>query len=478
MNFFAVYILILTLASTSHAVVSSEQNKSFSFIWGTESTAYIKTNPKTERSHEQNIINDTLKVKYVKLRLQINHVRKDGTLTPNICMPSHSNCFARFDLDKTAELFKKNGWSMLPMLSHNTQMQLNSNNINTVITDYIQFVDWFLTRYQKTANIQYIELTNDPNAYWHKNGGTDSQLLLLTNKTYQHIKTKFPSILIGTPGFEYWMDTDSQDQSIRRVEFFLDKKNGALFDFWAFHGYPGISAAGFLSNEPERKKASYPPTKTGEKNKYLGVSGIAQIRKKMNSNGWTDRLIIDTEHINLSIPGPLTFEQEEDDAAYTVQELLLKLALIENGKPTLSGIFPFKIIPRGIQGEQGYASLSPNGATSPPIEAAARFIEMVRNLKHESHISGSFDNDKEVWVEKFVKDKKHVYIFFKPFIYNPRSRPMRDQRVIQYNFTFPSKPKSIALIDLNGKEEKLSSQTSLRLKAQNDPQYLVVNYAE
>ena len=246
--------------------------------------------------HIQNvkeIVSNTLMIKYLKIRLQQKTVSKENkTFTAKVCLPSQNDCRVEFNLDEIAKIFKANGWSMIPMLSHDSS---DSRVTNTTINNYVDFVDWFVSRYKEDANIRYIELINSPVFEWK---GTKEQLLELNNLVYDRIKSKYPNILVGTPGFEYMIDAPSDDKSVQEIEYFLNKNNGARFDFWAFHGYPltGNKLTGI-----------YPPTKTAINNKYGGIQGIVEIRKRLDANGWQNRLIIDTEHTGTTLPKPMIF---------------------------------------------------------------------------------------------------------------------------------------------------------------------------
>ena len=123
------------------------------FLWGTETYPNVIDQTK-------GVINETLKINYVKMRLQLPMASKDGkTFTAKICMPSQSMCINQYDLDATVKLFKENNWSMVPMLSHdNGDKNIDSEDID----NFVNFADWFVSRYKNDAKIKYIELINSP----------------------------------------------------------------------------------------------------------------------------------------------------------------------------------------------------------------------------------------------------------------------------------------------------------------------------
>lgn len=412
----------------------------------------------------KSIIDDNLKTKNLKVRFQSNFFSKDGKNFSSIgCMPSANNCVQQYNMDDIAKKFKENGWSMMPMLSYDvSKKNISSNDIDS----YVNFVEWFVSRYKDDANIKYIELINAPeNPQWWK--GTILQLLELNNKVYDRIKSKYPDIKIGTPGFEYSRDVSN---GVEMIEFFLNKNNGAKFDFWAFHGYP------LMSND--KPSIVYPPTRKSVFNKYSGISGILEIRKMMDSNGWNDRLIIDTEHTGASLPSA-TISDENDllDGAYLVQELLLKKTLKDNGKFVLSGIMPLKIASRGSKGEAMWASLKSDGSLSYAVESVAFFISIMNEYGHSVHINGEFDNESQAWIEKFKSgSNKELYVFFKPFIYKKNQSISFDNGTINYRLHFNNMPKNITLIDMVGNKKNINSAQDIDLNAVNSIGYLEVTY--
>ncbi|HLG31219.1 MAG TPA: hypothetical protein VI387_13500, partial [Candidatus Brocadiales bacterium] len=437
-------------------------------IWGTEGGVFLSSYSDISDTTRRliSVINNNLKLRYVKVRIQQPSVSIVGkSFTPNICMPSQDNCRVRFNLDETARLFKANNWSMVPMLSHDPN---DSNITASDIDSYVEFVDWFVSKYKNEANVRYVELVNAPIHWWK---GAKEQLLELNNKVYDRVKGKYPDILIGTPGFEYMLDNPSSEMEIQQIEYFLDERNGAKFDFWAFHGYPLTG---------RRMTGIYPPTKSGFNNRYGGIPGILEIRKKLDANGWHNREIIDTEHTGMSGPAQPEISDETDklDAAYTTQELLLKRTLKSRGKFVLSGIFPLKIYPKGNRGEFAWGSLKPDASLTRTVKAVSLLRSKFGEYMHSSHISGEFDNENQVWVEKFQSGKKELYIFFKPFKYQVNRSIVMDNETINYGLVLSGTPASISLTDINGDSMNVTitpSQT-IPLKAVNSLSYLEVSY--
>ena len=435
-------------------------------IWGTEGGVFISSYSDISDTTRRlvGVINNNLGIRYVKVRIQMPSVSIAGKgLTPDMCMPSLDNCRVRFNLDETARLFKANNWSMVPMLSHDPN---DSNITGSDIDSYVEFVDWFISKYKNEANIRYVELVNAPIHWWK---GSKEQLLELNNKVYDRVKGKYPDLSIGTPGFEYMLDNPSSEIEIQQIEYFLDKRNGAKFDFWAFHGYPLTG---------RRMTGIYPPTKTGFNNRYGGNPGILEIRKKLDANGWYNREIFDTEHIGVSGPSQPIVSDELDrlDAAYTTQELLLKRVLKNKGKFVLSGIFPLKIYPKGNRGEFAWGSLKPDASLTRTVKAVSLLRSKLSEYTHSSHINGEFDNENQVWVEKFQSGKKELYIFFKPFKYQSNKSIMIDNETLNYDLVLNGTPASIILTDINGNSVNLMPSQTIPLKAVNSLSYLEVGY--
>ena len=438
------------------------------FLWGTELWP-------DKADIAADVINNTLKTKYLKIRLSINNVAKDKKTFSNIaCFPSAQDCkAAQYDFDEVAQTFKANNWSMIPMLSYGYQ-GIKEPFASSDIENYVNFVDWFVSRYKNDANIKYVELENCPNCA--ASLSISKELLLeVTNKIYDKVKSKYPDIMMGTPGFEYWVDesTSAKFEKTEMIEYFLNKENGAKFDFWAFHGYPlseikGQAGMGFIH---------LPPTKTAVYNKYAGVKGISEIRKKLDANGWQSRLIIDTEGGTIFPGVPYTEEEEKIDAAYFVQEALLKRTQKVNGKLALAGRMPMKINIRlnlpNIIGDVTSGNLNSDGSASLVIKAVGLLWDKLNEYNYSSHISGEFDSENQVWVEKFFSDDKELYIFFKPFA---GKTCVFDYQTLNYNLNLDRKPSSVILTDINGDVSDITPTQTLILEAENSPKFLEVGY--
>ena len=421
------------------------------------------------QQNNKNAVNNTLKTKYVKYRLRDASFTDDGeSFISSGCLPNLNQCFAKIDLDSIVSTFKSNGWSMIPMFSHGAPVPAMTT---TDIDHYVNFVDWFVSKYKNDADIKYIELNNDPLRWW--NGGKE-QLLDANNKIYDRIKAKYPDIKMGTPGFEYWLD-DADDQGTQwiaaMVDYFLDAKNNAKFDFWAFHGYP--TAAGGA-----KAFYFYPPTKTAVSNKYAGIPGISEIRQKMDANGWQNRLIIDTEHVNAvhQLTAGISSQEDKLVSAYTIQELVLKKTLKYKNKFVLDGILPLKIRSRGSQAENRFGSLNSDGSLTQTVEAVGLFWSKLNEYNYSSRISGEFDNEHKVWVEKFISGNKELYIFFKPFKYQIGLPLQLDNEILNYTLSLGKKPSKVTVTDINGNTSDTAPDSVLTLKAVNSPQFLEVEY--
>ena len=447
------------------------------FLWGTEgnvNTADASKLP-SEAAAAVDAINDTLKTKYVKFRISrafFSSTDNGVTFSSAYCLPSPANCSESFNMDEVAKLYEANGWSMIPMLRTDETQTVTTD----LIDDYVNFADWFVGRYKSAASIQMIELVNSPlpgndtGSTWK---GTNEQLVELTNKTYDRIKSKYPDIAVGTPGFEYWVDSDSGSDGafIAVIEYFLDKNNGAKFDFWAFHGYSLRARIGQGMTGP------YPPTMTPLVNKYANVPGILQVRAALDNNGWQDRKIVDTEHDNATDPGQtMTSESDALDAAYVVQELVLKRTLMSNSTPALSGALPLKIAPRGTIGEAALSSLNVDGTVTMHVKAMALLWSKLKDYSYTGHVSGAFDNENQAWVEQFGSGKKELYIFFKPFKYVSGQKIALDVEKLNYTLDLRTVPVSLTLIDIDGSESVITPAQSLTLTGENSPKYLEVTY--
>lgn len=416
------------------------------FMWGTETYESASTDASIRSA-----INDTLKTKHVKFRIFDASFQYSGSsFSPINCINGTAACS---NMDETVALFKANGWSMVPMLSHDMNDYLITRED---IDRFVNFADWFISRYRNDASIKYVELQNAPQMTWH---GTVGQLLDLTNGTYDRIKSKNPDILVGTPGFEW---AGSSSTAISQMEYYLDKDNSAKFDFWAFHGYPDSCADGIAA-----------PTITSPI-KYKGIPGILEIRRKLDSNGWQSRLIIDTEHTSLLPPLGLLWAPDADSlsAAYMVQELLLKRTLQNQGKTALAGILPLKIAPRGTVGEFAWASLNSDGSLTETVKAVALLWSKLDKYGYHSHLSGEFD-DENLWIEKFRSGaNKELYVYFKPF---PACAQF-DGETVTYTLNLSSMPSSAVVTHIDGGTTNISPAQTITLEGVNSPQFLEIVY--
>jgi hypothetical protein len=501
------------------------------FIWGTEGQGLLISDYAQMSQEEKNIVNivnDALGMKYVKIRIRLP---MDGKFSPDMCIDkgayysgSQSNCSSpraiKFNLDHTARLFKENGWSMIPMISHAGAPRLDYPIDDQHIELYVNFVDWFVGRYREKANIKYVELVNAPSFTWK---GSAEQLLELNNRTYQRIKSKYPDLKIGTPGFEYFSDASrntrgGKHQVVR--DYFL--QNNAKFDFWAIHGYPTRGESGL--------KEIYPPTKIAKRDKYTGIYGLSELRRTMDKMGWRDREIIDTEHTGILGPGVFDKEVDRLNAAYLVQQTVVKRTLEVDGRKVLSGLIALKLIPRcerlrgkgkmgggmgpppmgggrprgDLRGGRGFSpregfsprrnlptgetkkkmwggecawgSLNPDGSVSLSVRAVGLLQSKMLEYNHVAHISGEFDREDEPWIEKFAAANRELYIFFKPFEYRRGQRIEFDNTALNYTLQLDKMPTSTAIIDVFGNKNVIRPSNHLTLKVRNSPHFLELQY--
>lgn len=537
-----VLISVLSLCIFALATVA-DSGHAEQFLWGTEGQGLLVTDHREIPVEKQNIIhqiNDVMGVKLVKVRLRLPmnlQWRPDMCSLKGAHYPSDRfECSdpesIAYNLDETVALFKANGWSMLPMFSHAGAPRQDIPIDQKHIDRYVDFIDWFLDRYREDADIRFIELVNAPYHTWK---GTPQQLFELSNKTYERIKEKYPEVQVGTPGFEYYRDTiapirGGEDQ-FRFRTYFLE--HDAKFDFWAFHGYPTLGNEGRFDY--------YPPTYTARQDKFAGIQGIAELRERLNENGWQQRDIIDTEHTGLLIRGKM-FDENEDrvNAAFMAQQLVLKRALALDGKPVLAGIVTMKMLPRcqpsrtertgdrktssrtrmqhiGPQGQrpprpgqvrgpgqrpprpprQGVASrqsfhetdsqplfdgecawgsLYPDGSTSLSVKAVSILIEKLGPMNHAGHISGAFDQDNTVWIEKFNNGNQDVYVCFRPFSYTPGVPLALGVEKSSCQIDLPKKPLEIKITDISGNVSVIDPADTIQLSVDNVTHFVEVTY--
>jgi len=92
----------------------------------------------TTLASTKTVITETLSPDLIKVRVQANFVTADYVdFSPQVCLPSKVQCVESYDLDALVAEFKAKGWSMIPMLSHNTQLaDIKGGDID----DYVAFV--------------------------------------------------------------------------------------------------------------------------------------------------------------------------------------------------------------------------------------------------------------------------------------------------------------------------------------------------
>lgn len=459
------------------------------FFWGTEGQGVVEGSATKEK--ETDIINAVLGTRYVKIRLTQPVDARGNTIGsgfgPEITsLPVAGSKVVNYD--EVAAYFEKNGWSMVPMISPRmgpgpvkgsldggSPLREGKDITEEDMDNYAAFVEWFVGRYKDKADIRFVELANAPSFSWP---GTSEQLLMLNNKAYEKVKSAHPEIMMGTPGFEYFNDvvhgsfSDQIAREIANIEYFLDKKNNAKFDFWAFHGYAARSSLEYI----------YPPTKTAEHYTYIGIPGILEIRKRLDANGWQDREIIDTEHIGImSTDTKITAEADKLNAAYLGQSLLLKRTVGVGDGPAMAGTISLKVLPKGSghkggdSGDSLYGCLNSDGTATEAVRSVGLLWSMLDGYDYAGHVSGEFDSEDQVWIEKFTsRDNKELYIFFKPFEHTKGQKLALDGRTAQHELTLSQVPSTVLLTTLGGEEKILEPARTIKIHAENALQFLEI----
>jgi hypothetical protein len=232
--------------------------------------------------------------------------------------------------------------------------------------------------------------------------------------------------------------------------------------------------------------ANYAPTVEPVTNKYAGVPGILEVRKGLDANGWQNRPIIDTEHIDYAFSSFETDVGDELEAALMVQESILERTLrTAAGSPALYGVTELKIGPHGTIGELLCASLYSDGSMSKNVKAVGLLWEKLRAYHYAGHMSGQFDtaridgstvSESQAWVEKFTSATGELYVFFKPFTYTSLQSARFDGQTVSYSLDLGRVPSSIMLTDVYGNANSVAAAQVVMLSAQNAPKYLEVVY--
>lgn len=409
-------------------------------IWGTE-IELMKSGGDSSYYKLVDVINNVLKLKNIKIRVNAGESRDKNNFCTN---------FGCSDLEKTAEIFHENNWSMMPMFLYHPVSE--NAVLDEEITEYSEFIIWFLDNFKNSANIKKIELINAPGIgkIWEK---SEEDLYTFSKETYEKVKEKYPNVLIGTPGFEYFNDLpiSNEQKSVKQAVYFMENPN---FDFWAFHGYSIIGKCG-----------KTPPTKKSEFNKYAGINEIKNVKSQIGNIP-----IIDTE---FTFGKNAVGTNDKLSAAYIVQSAVLKKSIAKSSG--LAGVMPLKI--RCYSQEQGddqWASLNTDCSATKTLNSFGILLDKLKIFKYNSHVSGKWDDENTAWIEKFTSSDKELYIFFKPFKCNNGIN--FDNEIKTYELKLNSVPKSVKLIDILGNEKTLQPSKTISLKSENTPQYLEIDY--
>ena len=126
-----------------------------------------------------------------------------------------------------------------------------------------------------------------------------------------------------------------------------------------------------------------------------------------------------------------------------------------------------------IIGDVTSGNLNSDGSASLVIKAVGLLWDKLNEYNYSSHISGEFDSENQVWIEKFESGDKELYIFFKPFA---GKTCVFDYQTLNYNLNLDRKPSSVILTDINGDVSDITPTQTLILEAENSPKFLEVGY--
>lgn len=469
-------------------------------VIGTETITLWESYTEKEIQEAVNVINNILKTKDVKIRIEQFGMAKDenGNFLPYTCFFNQAigqyDCSKKKSIDKAVEIFKENGWNMYPIFSQMNKGKFIPIN-DEIINDYVNWIEWFLDRYSDEINIVRIEPGNNPAKNWgnFKNRAnneldefeTFTKLAEQQNLVYDRLKFKYPDLIITSPGFEFHSDKPEVAEgnwAINMLKFFLDSSNGAKYDALAIHGFPPvIDDTNPHPGDCINKLCRGIPTRIPIYNKYAGVYGVREIRKTLDKEGWEDREIYHTENWFHLPKDSSNVEQDKIIAAFYVQDFLLRKTLQYNGKPVLSEINSM-LVTRARPHSSIEGSLLPDGGTTYHLESLAFLWEKLREYNYDSKLSGDFSlvedfADQEVWVEKFKNTSlnKELYVFFKPF--NDEAPHILDGEIKKYILELDTMPLGINLYNIHGDLiETIIPRQTITLKAENSPKYLEVSY--
>ncbi len=353
-----------------------------------------------------------------------------------------------FDFDAIAKFSQLYDIPVLPAFMRSKQSERGTSP-----EKYAEFVLAFLKRYKKKMSIKYVEFhnepaeTNDGTGKGRKWIGTAHQLVKVNNLTYDKIKSKYPDIQVGSPGFCTGSAVEADKYSIPFFKRYFKAK--PKFDFFALHDYP-------------KNISRTQGTRIGD---FVSTYHFFDTyREFLSSYGYGNKPILITEGFDdkpIKKNQMLTWDWADEDEACVL--------ILESYIHTLSNVGKNNVIGKILSG------IKTDSATS--MGLIDRRTKIIRNhyffVKYmldmfkqypiySGRIAGRL-NSEDYWIVEFKNiDGKKMWIAFNPLNYET-SNELRPA-IIKRTIKFPQR----AVLEIGGSVEvELSSFSGSELINKN-----------
>jgi hypothetical protein len=129
-----------------------------------------------------------------------------------------------------------------------------------------------------------------------------------------------------------------------------------------------------------------------------------------------------------------------------------------------------------FDGECAWGSLYSDGGTTLSVRSVSILIEKLDPMNHAGHISGAFDQDNTVWIEKFDNGNQDVYVCFRPFSYTPGVPLALGIEKSSCQIDLPKKPLEIKITDIFGNVSVIDPAETIQLSVDNVTHFVEVTY--
>ena len=151
--------------------------------------------------------------------------------------------------------------------------------------------------------------------------------------------------------------------------------------------------------------------------------------------------------------------------------MIVKTTLLNNDKLVTSGLLPLNIGIRTNGGDGGWNSLGYGGELTNIVKGSKTFYDKIQNYDYVGRLSGDYDST-DIWVERFHRNGKDMYILFKPFKFLDANLLVFDGEKINYEIDFGYVPSKITLTDNYGSSSNISPSQKITVSIENSVKYI------